>query len=50
MASKLRKRKPKKPRGLAALGMILAAKGGPMRDRRERRPDDARRDFRREEW
>ena len=39
----MKKRKPRKPRNLEALGMILGRKGGPMRDRRERRPKDARR-------
>jgi len=38
-----KRRKPRKPRDLHALAMILARKGGPMRDRRLRRPDDARR-------
>ncbi len=37
MASKLRKRKQKKPRDLIVLGMILTRKGGPMKDRREKR-------------
>jgi len=37
MASKIRKRKPKKPRDLIALGMILTRHGGPMKDRREPR-------------
>lgn len=38
-----KKRAPRKPRCLAALDMILGRKGGPMRDRRLRRPKDARR-------
>lgn len=37
MASKLRKRKMKKPRNLVTLTMILTRKGGPMKDRREGR-------------
>ena len=37
MASKLRKRKQKKPRSLVTLGMILTRKGGFMKDRREPR-------------
>ena len=37
MASKLRKRKQKKPRNLVVLGMILTRKGGYMKDRREKR-------------
>lgn len=36
-------RKRHAPRDLVTLGMILNCKGGPMRDRRERRPKDARR-------
>lgn len=39
----MKKRKPRKPRNLEALGMILGRKGGPMRDRRQRRPKDSRR-------
>jgi hypothetical protein len=38
-----KKRKPKAPRDLVTLGMILTRRGGRMRDRRERRPRDARR-------
>lgn len=37
MASKIRKRKQKKPRSLVTLGMILTRKGGYMKDRREGR-------------
>lgn len=37
MASKLRKRKQKKPRNVVVLGMILTRKGGFMKDRREAR-------------
>jgi len=37
------KKKPSAPRGIEALTSILHCKGGPMRDRRERRPKDARR-------
>jgi hypothetical protein len=40
---KTKKRKMRKPRDLVTLGMILSCKGGPMRDRRERRAKDARR-------
>lgn len=29
---------------------LLGCKGGPMRDRRERRSKDARRSFKNEEW
>lgn len=42
------KKKPSKARNLEVLGMILTRKGGPMRDRRLRRPNDTRtksRDF-----
>ena len=35
-----KKRKPKKPRSLVVLGMILTRKGGAMKDRRERRGGD----------
>lgn len=35
--AKPKKRKPKKPRDLVVLGMILTRKGGFMRDRREPR-------------
>ena len=38
-----KKRMPKKPRDLVILGMILANKSTFLRDRRERRPKDARR-------
>lgn len=38
-----KRRKPRKPRDLNALAMILAGKGGPMRDRRERRAGEDRR-------
>jgi hypothetical protein len=37
-----KKREPKKARELVILGMILANKSTFMRDRRERRPKDAR--------
>jgi hypothetical protein len=37
MAKRKRKRKPKKPRDLNAMMMILACKGGPMKHRCERR-------------
>lgn len=43
-------RKPKRERGIEALTAILHCKGGPMRDRRKRRANDARRHFTREEW
>lgn len=33
----LKKRKPREPRGLVVLGMILTRKGGKMKDRRLRR-------------
>lgn len=38
-----KKRRPRRPRDLVTLSMLLGRKGGPMRDRRLRRPDDARR-------
>lgn len=34
------KKKPKKPRHLVTLGMILSRKGGTMQDRRAKRPKD----------
>jgi hypothetical protein len=36
-------RKPKKPRNMVVVGMLLSHKGGAMRDRRCRRPKDAER-------
>lgn len=45
-----RKRKSARPRSHEALVAILHCKGQPLRDRRERRPKDARRSFKREEW
>ena len=48
--TKLKKREPRRARGVEALTAILHCKGGPMRDRRERRAQDARRDFRKEVW
>lgn len=43
-------RKPAEPRNMVVLGMLLATKGGPMRDRRERRPRDRRHDWSRDGW
>ncbi len=40
--SRTKKREPKNPRELVILGMILTRKGGPMKDRRQRRSKDAR--------
>ena len=40
---KKNKKTPSAPRGIEALTSILHCKGGPMRDRRDRRPKDARR-------
>jgi len=37
------KRTPKARRDMVVVAMILHTKGGAMRDRRERRPKDARR-------
>lgn len=34
----------------AIVAVAMAKRGGPMRDRRDRRPKDARRHFTREEW
>lgn len=44
MSSKIKVRKQNKPRNLVVRDMLLNTKGGPMRDKRERRPKDARRD------
>jgi hypothetical protein len=38
-----KKRVPRKPRNLMILGMIIMNKNTTMRDKRERRPKDARR-------
>ena len=35
--------KPSEPRSMVTVGMLLHRKGGPMRDRRARRPRDAER-------
>lgn len=48
--SKPAKKQPRKPRSVEALTAIFSCKGGPMRDRRERRPKDARRSWKREDW
>ena len=47
--TKLKRRKPKKPRGLVVLGMILNCKAKSW-DARERRAKDARRDPVKEGW
>lgn len=47
---KRHKKKHKKTRSIETLVAILHCKGGPMRDRRERRPHDERRSFEHEEW
>ena len=39
---KTKKKSPRKPRDPETLAMILGRKGGPMRDRRLRRPKDTR--------
>ena len=47
---RLRKEPPKR-RNLVVEGMILAGKSQKgMRDRRERRPNDARRSWKNEDW
>ena len=38
----MKKRKPKKPRHLVTLGMILSRKGGAMKDRRDKKSMDYR--------
>jgi hypothetical protein len=40
MGKKFKPRQQKKPRSLITRDMILNNKGGPMRDRRERRPKE----------
>jgi hypothetical protein len=47
---KIKKKLPKKPRSLETLTAILSCKGGRMRHRADRRPDDARRSWRKESW
>ena len=44
MSRTIKVREQKEPRNLVVRDMILNTKGGPMRDRRNRRPKDARRD------
>lgn len=46
MGQKFKPRQMKKPRSLVTKEMILNSKGGPMRDRRDRRPKE-REDIRR---
>jgi hypothetical protein len=52
--SKTKKKAPKVPRNHAAYDMIMSGIGknaaGPMRDRRNRRPFDARKSWRNEDW
>lgn len=48
MSDKIKHRQQRKPRNAIVEDMILNTKGGPMRDRRERRMQDAR-NFRFEE-
>jgi hypothetical protein len=38
----MKRTKRRKARNLEVVAMILTRKGGPMRDRRDRRPKDAR--------
>lgn len=42
MGGKFKPRQQKTPRNAIVEDMLLTRKGGPMRDRRERRPKDAR--------
>jgi hypothetical protein len=49
MSSKIKPRQQKKPRSLITRDMILNNHGGPMRDRRERRPKDAKRSWERDQ-
>ena len=51
MGSKIKPRQQRKPRNYVVMEMIVNAKGGPMRDKRERRPREDR-DVRRHvrEW
>jgi len=44
MAHKRKRSKLKKPRNMVALGLILARKGGTMKDRREGRKGEAERE------
>jgi hypothetical protein len=49
--AKPKKKSPPKPRSYIALVMILqfTGKGGPMRDRRKRRPKDARHSWKKDQ-
>ena len=49
MSKKIKHRQQKKPRSIITMDMILNCKGGPMRDRRERRAKDAKNSWRNEE-
>jgi hypothetical protein len=43
MPMKKSRKKPKKPRNMVVVGMLLSHRGGVMRDRRMRRPRDEER-------
>lgn len=49
MGAKIKPRQQRKPRSYITRDMLLNNKGGPMRDRRERRPKDARRSWERDQ-
>lgn len=45
MGNKIKPRQQRKPRSYITRDMILNSKGGPMRDRRDRRPKDKRKSW-----
>jgi hypothetical protein len=49
MSSKIKPRQVKKPRSYIVRDMILNNHGGPMKDKRARRPKDARRSWERDQ-
>lgn len=49
MSKKIKKKKPKRPRNIEILQMTLHCKGGPMKDRRQRRAKDSKNSWRNEE-
>jgi hypothetical protein len=48
MSNKFKPRQQKKPRSLVNKDMILTRKGGPMRDRRDRKPLEQKREWQKE--
>jgi hypothetical protein len=48
--SKTKRQEPSKKRDLVAYAAIVHMKGGPMRDRRERKPLEQKREWRKQAW